>query len=282
MFKYLRLKNPEWFYRKKHNIAIDITSQPTWETVEKSPDPTVLVPDDHIKQKGTNRFRQYIALSIVLRGETFILAILPLRRTELAQLPRKVKKLILIARRYVNIGVVLMDKQFANSNVLPVIDKELKLKYVTPAYRIEKNKILGYQSDKEVFITDAIIKGQNVGKLIIFKKINKDLEYEYLYYLTNIPFTETNAHQIIELYKRRWALESDFKDARHFSIRTTSRDTTIRLFFFGCSTILYNLYVLANLIAIILYLPVAPKKPTIIKDQFTTFINGLEYKPPPK
>lgn len=53
---------------------------------------------------------------------------------------------------------------------------------------------------------------------------------------------------MIDRYSRRWGIENSYKTIKDFLAWTTSKDYTVRLFYFGFAVLLYNMWLLVDLL----------------------------------
>lgn len=53
---------------------------------------------------------------------------------------------------------------------------------------------------------------------------------------------------VIQRYSRRWGIENSYKTIKDFLAWTTSKDFTVRLFYFGFAVLLYNMWLLVDLV----------------------------------
>ncbi len=120
-----------------------------------------------------------------------------------------VKELLEHAMKYVHIKYVLLDRGFFSIEVIKVLES-LKL-----------NLMVKYsEKDKEYhpFATNFEIKD------------GKDIDC------------------IAELYRKRWGIETGYRVKKDFLAKTTTQRYTIRMFYFTVSVILYNFWLLCNMI----------------------------------
>jgi len=263
----IRKYNSDLFNRKKFTVAFDTVGIATWESLSKSKDSESILLDENAKQKGTNKFRKYDVLSIVVDNYKFVIGFLPLKDKDRHNKERNIEALLIRAKSLIQVKDIVFDREFDTENVFAMLDK-MHMEYVTPATRRENVIKIAKTMNDDILITDRTFYGRIVGKLVIFRKSIGLLENEYLYYSTNKYVTKDNALQLQEIYKTRWNIETTFSDLKVFKMNTTSRDTFIRTFLFGLATILYNLWVLANLITLLLYMKSKPKSPPITKKRF--------------
>ena len=69
---------------------------------------------------------------------------------------------------------------------------------------------------------------------------------------TNEEYDENDvklAERLLLLYRRRWGVETSYRVKKHSYLpKTTSKDYLIRLFYFMFSALLYNLWILADIL----------------------------------
>ena len=69
---------------------------------------------------------------------------------------------------------------------------------------------------------------------------------------TNQDFDENDvglANRLFMLYSKRWGIETSFRVKKHsYRPKTTSKNYVIRLFYFLLSVLLYNLWILADVL----------------------------------
>ena len=73
--------------------------------------------------------------------------------------------------------------------------------------------------------------------------------HDFSFY-TNVDVNEDNVMKYAELYRERWGIENGYLEKKDAKERTHSPDMGIRNFMFFLSVLLYNLWLLINLIRI--------------------------------
>lgn len=273
----IRKYSSKWFNRRKFDLAIDCNSIPTWEDIKKSPNPADIVHDAHILQKGTTYFRRYITCSIVVSGFRFCLGFIPIKAHTRANLHLKVAKLVTQAKSLLPIRLVTMDKEFENLKVMNVL-RSMRVKYVMPTKRTSNVVKIAKTSSESVIVTDRVINGHVVGKLIIIKEYNEERQdYDIMYYSTNIGFKGKDVLKVREIYKTRWGIETAYSDIKFFKALTTSRKSLLRTFYYGMGIVVFNLWIITNLVGFILFIKVLPEKPIISKKQFNSLVSRFKY-----
>ncbi|MEM2760574.1 MAG: hypothetical protein QXW73_07285, partial [Nitrososphaerales archaeon] len=120
-----------------------------------------------------------------------------------------------------------------------------------------KKAILEYASGKREYISRYTLKS-GTGKvsftLVMLPKAGSENEgnvcYRYLAFATNISRGRIllNVHRLPDEYRKRWGIETGYVGLQQFRPRITSRNHTLRLMYFYYPLLMYNAWLLANLI----------------------------------
>jgi putative transposase len=192
---------------------------------------------------------RYMTITIVDNGRRFTLMAIPFK--SLQDQHKIVNELLLYARKQVNIGLVLFDKGFYSEKMIKVLE-EYNLRYIINCPRNTRVKEIIETGDLPKYIADYPMKNV-VHNLVINTVINREGEEVPVAYATNLPMDENDiegsADRVSSTYRKRWGIETSYRIIKHsFGLRTTSRDFRIRLFYFLFSVILYNLWILIDLL----------------------------------
>lgn len=206
------------------------------------------------KCKGTNYAYQYIVLDIVVEGQRFTLAILPV--PSLVDANDLVKTMLLKVKPLIDIEAVLLDRGFYSVAVICDI-LEMGLVFEMPAPR--NNKVKGYLALQRGFrysIDPYTIgsKSRSVTVTIVMapspRKIRELPDKDPLFvFFTNGAVNEGLIREKIENYDGRWGIETGFRVRDDFLIQTTTRNPVIRYFFFVLAAMLYDYWLLVNILA---------------------------------
>lgn len=134
----------------------------------------------------------------------------------------------------IKIEVLLMDRGFARNSENLALLHDMNVKYLGlyPKYRNIK-KIVGKM--KLRFISRKFkIKGVPT-RLVI----GKDKEFAWVF-ATSMEFAEF--HKYLQLYKKRWNIETGFRVHDEATIKTKSVDIRVRYFLFIAALLLYNVW----------------------------------------
>jgi putative transposase len=206
------------------------------------------------KCKGTNYAYQYIVLDIVVEGQRFTIGILPV--PSLVDANDLVKALLKKVMPLIDIEAVLLDRGFYSVAVICDI-MELGLVFEMPAPR--NDKVRGYLALQRGFrysidpytveskprsVTVTIVMAQSPRK--VRELPDKDPLFVFF---TNGTVSEDLIREKIENYDSRWGIETGFRVRDDFLIQTTTRNPVIRYFFFVLAAMLYDNWLLVNILA---------------------------------
>ncbi len=134
-----------------------------------------------------------------------------------------------------------MDRGFFSSKTINML-KKLDQIYLMPATMNE--------GDEDLSCTFTLVILPKVGKCEGEDDDNNDPTSKYVVFATNIPLRDIlwNIKRLPKDYRLRWGLESGYIDVEDLRARTTSKNHSLRLLYFYYALILYNAWLLANLI----------------------------------
>ena len=151
-----------------------------------------------------------------------------------------------------------MDRGYLDSSVMDAVDS-MKLKYIIPAkdnHKVIKFKKMDLKYCKDVYGNEFpfMVLRDNIGSS---KRVNANFVHIVYYshkkhdfsFYTNINVNENNVIELAELYRKRWGIENGYQE-RKIDIRekTHSSHMIIRQFLYFFSILVYNLWLLINLI----------------------------------
>lgn len=208
------------------------------------------------KQKGTSYCHQYVTIHALIKDVKVCIHALPV--TVFSNRAKLVDELLKVALQKVRIGAVLMDRGFANSKIIPVIEKH-ELKYLAPITKNDKihRIIKDLYWNKRNFNCDEINNytfGSGVTTKLFFtlnkkKKASAKIGERYFSWCTNMDVKPQIRDILADVYGRRWNIENFYRDGKgNFLAKTKSKRFEVRLFFFLLSAILYNIWQLIKII----------------------------------
>ena len=250
------------FWKKSFPVAVDFTNDPFYG--DKSCREIV----GGKTKAGTNRFYRFAAITIIKSGIRFILAVRP--ALQLDQTVNILDQLITKAERIIKIKEIQLDRGFFNNTVINFLIRQ-NYKFEMPAVknnRIKEEILVYHRSNKyAVFkykfgndktrmeneeFTIFIVKNElKVKKKQDKPKSKKEILELYHVFATNKIGTgasKKTSKKVAKEYSKRWGIETGFKMINFFRIKTASKNFVVRLFCYLFSAIMYNLWILYNLL----------------------------------
>ena len=208
------------------------------------------------KQKGTSYCYKYISIHMLVKNHKICLHALPL--TPFSNKAKLIGELLRVAKEKVRIGLVLMDREFSNSKIIPVIEKH-GLKYLAPITKNSKiyKIIKDLYWNKRNFNCDEICDyefGSGVKTKLFFtsnknKEFSSKITERFFSWCTNIDLNVESREFLAKVYGKRWNIENFYRDGKgNFLIKTKSKIFSVRLFFFLLCAILYNIWQIIKII----------------------------------
>lgn len=246
---------PRGLFRRKRRMAVD------WHLIPYHGRPRFRDNElYHSKPKsGTSKFHAYATLCVVEQGHRYTLAVTYIRDGEssvtvLKRLFRRLQELGL------GVKVVLLDRQFFTAEVLTYL-QSVQMPFVVPLMlRGRKARRGGKAKDKDApgKLRDFLNKSagryaftwQRKGKpafdvVVAYKsyrhhKTNTRRNKKFLYAVWRVSGDTVH---IRELYRRRFGIETSYRQLGHARIRTCTTDPILRLFFVIIALVLRNIWV---------------------------------------
>lgn len=241
---------PRRMRRRKWELAIDYHLSPYYGQPQKSPDE--LCPGK--PRQGTKKFHGYASACIVEYGHRYTLALTSVCRsdTEATVLARLIERVRQIG---IKIRCVLVDRAFFNVAVVQFLQGE-KLPFLMPVMirgrRPKKGKPLQglrwIRRQNAGWYTHTMKNGkrQAIVKICVGyrqhknRKDHKQKKQKLLFAAWRIRGTPT---EIRERYRKRFGIETSYRQMRQGRIYTCTRNPRLRLFFVAVSLLLRNLWV---------------------------------------
>ncbi len=208
----------------------------------------------NIKKKGgTNYGYKFLTVCIVgPSGERFKLGFAPITSSD--EWREQAPKLIEKAKEYATIKKVYADRAYYDARMVQAIENT-GVKYLIRAQRtpeskdmwaalLDKEKDVDFKNGSSVARKKAAPYVEMATNRIVGPSISDDEGHMAL--ITNIPLTQKSAEQLFEAYRDRWGIETSYRVAGGFRGKTTSKEFSVRLFYYMFSVLLYNVWVLTN------------------------------------
>ena len=254
-------RNYNLLNRRKLDIAYDIHKIPYYGNKNS----------EYVKggksERGTNHFYHFLTCDVVTAGKRFTVDVVPVHPLHsmenlLDVSLQKVKKKMPIDRAF-------LDRGFANSKCIKVLNKN-RIKFVMP---MPKNERIKQWMDKSEDCKARLIENFKVSNQPVNLYLVDDEEGIKRAFITNLNVPVQLSHYFYHWYGKRWGIETGYRlKAQDFRPRTTSRNYTMRLFYFLFTAMLYNLWVLTNVIAGIKIYGKVPEQPLITTKRFSIIL----------
>jgi len=247
---------PKALRRRPQTLAIDLTLIPYHGQPYRDPEEIYRSQP----KSGTSHFHAYATCYVVRKGHRFTIALTPVRRGE--KMEEVVRRLLRQARSEgVKCRLLLLDRGFYSVPVIrylqaarcpflmPVVHRAPKPKNGKPAsgtrafaawkksgwatHTLKTPKATKYGKTATVGI--CVSCGNYAGKW----KRHGRRTFVYAYWGCHPGSTRW----VRETYRKRFAIESTYRQMNEARIRTCTRNPLLRLFFFGLAMILRNVWV---------------------------------------
>ena len=253
-------------FKKPVDIAIDFTE---WLFYGDKNAPMVV---EKKPERGTTHCYKFATVNIVEGDKRFTLFALPVgpfdrKESILGKLLRYTSKKVKIRKIYV-------DRGFFDSKSIEIFDRH-RIKFLMPCTENPRIKKL-----LEMTPSPTIIKDYRMGATSFNIVITEDEQGIKRAFATNIDFNENDANlskRLFELYAKRWGIETSYRVKKHsFRPKTTSKNYFIRLFYFMLSVLLYNLWILIDILICLSLFGVKTSKHIITSKYFNTVLISID------
>ena len=180
----------------------------------------------------------YMTVSIVGADKNIPLMALPVTlgcyRAEL------VEELLLFVNELLRIKLVLFDRGFVSAELIHVLQK-LKLNYLIFAKKYKELECMLESVEESAIIEHGMeySKNKSMFKVETCMVMVKEEEYDWCFY-TNLHLD--NARHYIQLYKKRWQIETNFRVEDEARIKSKSTNYLVRYFYFILSLLLHAIW----------------------------------------
>ncbi|MCJ7505137.1 transposase [Candidatus Bathyarchaeota archaeon] len=219
--------------RRAFDVAIDLTPTPYYG------DPNFPMVSTTKPDRGTTYGYVFAVASIIEPGFRPIVAVVfkKPRETCLDIIRRLI---VMIEHRGVRIRILLLDRAFYSGDVINLL-KRKRIHFLMPARQNARAGRITALSPAGTVIKFRLGTAEHT---LIIASYHAD---EKRPFATNIPVGREDAQVLIQTYRKRWGIETCFRQIHDRRPRTTSRDPTVRAFYFYLSALVFNLWLLLNL-----------------------------------
>ncbi|MDH7516917.1 MAG: hypothetical protein QHH19_01005 [Candidatus Thermoplasmatota archaeon] len=228
--------------RKRYDVAIDFTEwyfygdRGATMVVGKAP------------ERGASKCYKFATINIVESGKRFTLLALPVGPFDKKEDVLRI--LLNYALERIKIQRVYIDRGFCDSYSIKTFNS-LHLKYLMPCSHYSTVRDILKITSAPSIITDFEMKDVKFNLVIVEEEDNNG-EIVKRAFATNEQFEENDvslAERLFLLYGKRWGIESSYRVKKQSYLpKTTSKNYLIRLFYFMFSVLLYNLWILADIL----------------------------------
>jgi hypothetical protein len=201
-------------------------------------------------KSGTTHFHGYATASIVHNHQRYVLA---LRFVEKGESMKTIITWLLNRLKSMGISIrcAYFDKGFCSVLVLKTLQRR-KLRFIIPMPVRGKSggvrTLFQAASRKTTYTFHSPQHGELEVEAVVVKKYSKGRFKRkgarwFAYAVGQLPLSVA-PHQVFEMYRHRFGIETNYRQMNQVRARTTSRQPVIRLLFVGLAFILFNLYIL--------------------------------------
>ena len=244
----LRAQTPRFVKKGKraYYVAIDLTLIPYHGECYEEEKEIVR----SLAKSGTTHFHGYATVSIVHDHQRYVVA---LRFVEKGESMEKIVAWLLNRLKSMGISIkrAYFDKGFCSVPVLKTLQRR-KLGFILPIPVRGKSggvrKLFeASASHKTTYTFHSPKHGELEVAAVVVKKYSKG-RYKrkgtrwFAYAVAGLP-KSIEPHQVFEMYRQRFGIETSYRQMNQVRARTTSRNPVIRLLLVGLAFVIFNLYI---------------------------------------
>ncbi|SNR57327.1 transposase [Halorubrum vacuolatum] len=211
---------------------------------------------------GTNRAFCFATLCIVAPRARFTLDVLPMDANGFRAKRDAVRSLIETAREYVSIRHVYLDRGFYQVHVVSELE-QLGVDYIVrarPSSGMKSRLSAGAETVADEYTMQRKRPPTATVDVTVFAVPHRSTDDEHVWFVTSLDVDSSTAQAYAAAFRRRWGIETSYRQIGDFLPRMSSPTFSVRLFYFLFAVALYNLWVLAN---ILIAGKIHPEKPPI-------------------
>ncbi len=196
-------------------------------------------------------------ISVVGEEIKLTLGMRPLR----GYIPRSVlvEQLIEIASNHVSVGTAYADAEFDSIGVIDALEWERLSHLIRKSSDDRVDRFITEMSHdvavKQSHKMEKTIQGDSVTVTPTPVGVpSTKKEDEIVTFVINIQASDDTkaargrTRRLVRRYARRWGIENSYKPIKDFLAWTTSRNTAVRVFYFGFAVVLYNMWLVVDLL----------------------------------
>jgi IS4 transposase len=232
-----RVADTEEFFRAGI-VAIDITESDPFTGDRAGHEDEII----GTKEKTDEYAYQWATVQLVGNAVPIVLDARPVRKGDTRK--EIVEDLLDSAEAAVHVDNVLMDREFDSQHILEMLSQR-GLSYVVPkrmqtsekaqAKRLLKKEKDRYETDRKLHLGD----NEWHSTTLIYRRKEDSEHTDHRQY--SVFMTNRNSGLLTE-YGYRWEIESGYKSIKRFMGATTSKNFSLRFFYFAFACLLYSIW----------------------------------------
>ena len=202
---------------------------------------------------------KFATLTVVGQNVKFTLSMRPVQKGD--TIGEIVRELFWQAREHVSISMVYADAEFCSTDTIHAFE-EAGVNYIilSPKNKRVKREIDRMQQDIEVrqgyAIRGRVLGGSTNERAetnLVLLPSSKD-ESKTVAFITNedvndeIELDRVETKGLIDRYSLRWGIENSYKTIKDFLAWPTSKNFSVRVFYFGFAVLLYDMWLIVDLL----------------------------------
>ena len=202
--------------------------------------------------RGTTHCYKFATINISEKKQRFTLLAIPVGPFDNKE--EILKTLLNYARQRIRIRRLYIDRGFFDSTSITLF-KRYNIKFLIPCTANERIKKILEIMPSPTVIKDYMMKNTMFNVVVVNDEFGVKRAFA-----TNIMFDENEvglSERLFYLYGKRWSIETSYRVKKHsFRPKTTSKNYFIRLFYFLFSVLLFNFWLLVDILICIALLGV--------------------------
>lgn len=194
---------------------------------------------------GSNYAYRYITASILSDQGRLVIAAQPFMEANKENMLKAIAIILNEIKHRVKISYILFDRAFYLIGLISFLENEgIKFMIHAPAHNLPKSAT----QEKMPFVIEYKSKAHRKYSEHQYNLLGFEWADEKWFFATDMRFEKTNLSDVIEIFRRRWGIETSYRMINQFLPKTTSKHYHIRIFYFYFACMMYNAWVLFNLI----------------------------------
>lgn len=194
---------------------------------------------------GSNYAYRYITASILADGKRLVIAAQPFMEANKENIVKTIAAILNEIKHQIKISHVLFDRAFYVIDLISLLEN-MKIKFMihAPANKLPKRAL----EEGLPFIIEYKSNAHKKYPEHQYNILGFEWADEKWFFATNMEFEKTNLLKVIEIFRKRWGVETSYRMINQFLPKTTSKHYHVRIFYFYFACIMYNAWALFNLI----------------------------------